>query len=144
MLAILAAAAIIIAFFLGKNSHGQSDEDAILKDTISSVKVDSVNTNQDKTTDVSETQEKSSRGSKDKPTVQEQIKQQAKESNDTVARPSGLTKIDRGDGSKKHGSTGSGRLTPIEDKFKKDKSKNPITPTTPQKDNPTENPLNNQ
>ena len=82
---------------------------------------------------MSETQDKAPRVSKDKPTVQEQIKQQAKESNDTVARPNGLTKIDSGDGNKKQGPKGSGRLTPIEDKFKKDKSKNPIVPTNPKK-----------
>lgn len=144
ILAILVAGAIITAFFVGKNSHEQSDADVNLKDTVPTVKVDSVNANEDKTTEVADNQDKESSTSKGKPTVQEQIKQQAKESNDTVARPNGLTKIDRGDGSKKQGSKRSGRLTPIEDKFKKDKSKNPIVPTTPQKDNPTENPLNNQ
>lgn len=144
ILAILASGAIITAFFIGKNSHGQSDDDAILKDTIPSVKVDSVNTNEGKTLDVPETQDKESHVSKDNPTVQEQIKQQAKESNDTVTRANGLTKIDRSDRSKKNDSKGSGRLTPIEDKFKKDKSNNPITPTIPKKDNSTENPLNKQ
>ena len=144
ILVILVVGAIITAFFVGKNSHEQSDEDAILKDTIPSVNVDSVNINESKATEVSETQDKAPRVSKDKPTVQEQIKQQAKESNDTVARPNGLTKIDSGEGNNKQGPKARGRLTPIEEKFKKDKSKNPIVPTNPKKDNPTENPLNNQ
>lgn len=144
ILAFLVVVAIITAFFIGKNSHEQSDVDVNLKDSIPLVKVDTVNANEDKTTEMSENQDNGSGVIKDKPTVQEQIKQQARDSNDTVDSTNGLTKIDRGDGCKKQGFKGSGKLTPIEDKFKKDKSNNPIVPTNPQKDNPTENPLNNQ
>lgn len=81
---------------------------------------------------------------KDKPTVQEQIKKQTEEKEDTLSRPNGLTKIEKGGNGKKTGSKGNGKLTPIEDKFKKDNPENPLTPTNPKKDNITDNPLNNQ
>lgn len=144
ILAFLVVGAIITAFFVGRNSHGQSDADVNLGDSVPSVKVDSVNASEDKTTEVSDPQYKESGASKGKPTVQEQIKQQVKDSNDIVVRPNVLTIIDRGDAIKKQDSKGSGRLTPIEDKLKKEKSTNPIAPTTTPKDNPTENHLNNQ
>ena len=84
-----------------------------------------------------------SNASQDKPTVREQIKKQVEERTDSVSRPNGLTKIDKGESRKKTESKGSGKLTPIEDKIKKDISDNPLTPANPNKDNITENPLNN-
>ena len=86
--------------------------------------------------------EESYKESTEKPTVQEQIKKQVEQKNDTVAsKPNGLTKIEKGDKTEKKDDN---RLTPIKDKMKKEPVDNPLTPTNPKKDNINENPLNNQ
>ena len=141
----LIIAAIVAAFFIGKGSHNQLDEKQNLNDSIVSEKIDSTAIVGSATTDKIETPDEGPAiEPKDKPTVQEQIKKQAEEKADTVSQPNGLTKIEKGGNGKKPGPKGNGKLTPIEDKFKKDNSENPLTPTNPKKDNITDNPLNNQ
>ena len=51
-----------------------------------------------------------SNASQDKPTVREQIKKQVEERTDSVSRPNGLTKIDKGESRKKTESKGSGNI----------------------------------
>lgn len=136
-------AAIVAAFFIGKWTHGLPNTEQILNDSIAIENADSIAI---KGTTLTESAEIStsehSNTSQDKPTVREQIKKQVEERTDSVSRPNGLTKIDKGESRKKTESKGSGKLTPIEDKIKKDISDNPLTPANPNKDNITENPLN--
>lgn len=142
---LLIVAAIVAAFFIGKGSHGQIDESPSLNDSISEVKTDSatiIDSVQTEKTDAPI--EETTTEVKDKPSVQEQIKKQAEEKADTTSRPNGLTKIEKGDSGKKPKSKGNGKLTPIEDKFGKDNTENPLAPINPKKDNITDNPLNNQ
>lgn len=138
-------AAIVIALFIGKGSHGQMDEGEKLNDSIITEKTDSsaiegsVLTEKEVTSD-----ERQATEPEDKPTVQEQIKKQVEEKADTASRPNSLTRIEKGDNGRNPNSKGNGRLTPIEDKFKKDNHEKPLTPTNPKKDNIIDNPLNNQ
>ncbi len=141
---LLIIAAIVSAFFIGKGSHGQVDDDKSLNDSISEVKTDSATIIDSVPTEKAVTPiEETTTEVKDKPSVQEQIKKQAEEKVDTTSLPNGLTKIEKGDSGKKPNSKGNSKLTPIEDKFKKDNTDNPLAPANPKKDNITDNPLNN-
>lgn len=141
----LIIAAIIGAFFIGKGSHNQTDDQQMSNDSIIAEKTDSLAVTDNVPIEKTEAPDEAPvTEPKDKPTVQAQIKKQAEEKEDTVSRPNGLTKIEKGGNEKKTGSKGNGKLTPIEDKFKKDNHENPSAPTNPKKDNITDNPLNNQ
>lgn len=141
----LIVAAIVGAFFIGKGSHDQKDEQHMSNDSIIAEKTDSLAVTDSAPIEKKEAPDEATvTEPKDKPTVQEQIKKQTEEKEDTVSRPNGLTKIEKGGNGKKTGSKGNGKLTPIEDKFKKDNPENPLTPTNPKKDNITDNTLNNQ
>lgn len=136
-------AAIAAAFYLGRNSGSNAINESIPTDSIISEVPDSIPVKDSLPTKQEETvSEESDKGSTEKPTVQEQIKKQAEQKNDSVApKPNGLTKIEKGDKTEKKDDN---RLTPIKDKMKKESVDNPLTPTNPKKDNITENPLNNQ
>lgn len=142
---VLILAAITGAFCIGKGSNNQENAQQMSNDSIIAEKADSLVVTDDAPIEKTEAPDEAPvNESKDKPTVQEQIKKQAEEKEDTVSRPNGLTKIEKGDKGKKSESKGNGKLTPIEDKFKKNNPENPLTPTNPKKDNITDNPLNNQ
>lgn len=139
----LVIAAIAAAFYLGRSSGSNTIKEALPTDSIFSEVSDSI-TVKDSIPDKQEeiASEESDEGNTEKTTVQEQIKKQVEQKNDTVAsKPKGLTKIEKGDKAEKNDDN---RLTPIKDKMKKETVDNPLTPTNPKKDNITENPLNNQ
>lgn len=141
---LLIIAAMVVAFFIGKGSHGQMNDEQSLNDTIIAEETDSTTIRDSAPTEKTETSIKDPViVTTDQPTVRKQIRQQEEEKSDTVSRPNGLTKIEKGDNGKKQGSKGNGKLTPIEDKFKKDNPENPLTPTNPKKDNIIDTPLNN-
>lgn len=141
----LIVAAIVGAFFIGKGSHDQKGEQQILSDSIITEKADSLAVTDSALIEKTEAPNEAPVAEpKDKPTVQEQVKKQAEEKEDTVSHPNGLTKIEKGGNGKKTESKGNGKLTPIEDKFKKDNPENPLEPTNPKKENITDNPLNKQ
>ena len=143
ILGLIVIAAIVGAFYIGKQANNSSPDDLLTNDSIpiavaDTTKVsDSVKPN----VDAPESQEKEETT---KPTVKEQIQKQAEEKKDTASTtPNGLTKINRGD-SQKGKSRGNSKLTPIQDKMKQNTSDNPIAPNNPKKDNISDNPINNQ
>lgn len=142
---LLIAATIVAAFFIGKGSYGQIDENQSLNDTISEVKTDSTTIIDSAPTEkVDVSIEETATEIKEKPSAQEQIRNQVEEKVDTTSLPSSLTIIEKVDSGKKPKSKGNSKLTPIEDKFKKDNTDIPLAPSNSKKENITDNPLNNQ
>lgn len=144
ILGILVVAAIVAAFFIGKGTGNSNDSTELPTDSIDNIEtVDSVPPA--KAVEQKEADSSDAKGveSETKPTVQERIKKQAEEKEDTVATPNGLTRINKGES--KGSNPKQNRLTPIQDKLKQNTSDNPISPTNPnRKDNNSDNPLNNQ
>lgn len=148
IIGILVICAIITAFYIGKGIPTSKDEGQVPKDEIL---IDSISKKESENTlgidSLSEDNQVSSSDKyvievEDKPSVQEQIKQQVEQRTDTVSnKPNGLTKIEKGEKTEKKEEP---ILTPIKDKMKKEQIDNPLTPTNPKKDNITENPLHNQ
>lgn len=141
---ILVVAAIVAAFFIGKGTGNPNDSAELPTDSIDNIEiVDSVPTT--KAVEQKELDSSNAKGveSETKPTVQERIKKQAEEKEDTIGAPNGLTRINKGES--KGSNSKQNRLTPIQDKLKQNTSDNPISPTSPnKKDNNSDNPLNNQ
>lgn len=143
ILGILVVAAIVAAFFIGKGSGNSNDTTELPTDSIDTEKVDSVPLA--KAVELKESDSSDAKGveSETKPTVQERIKKQAEEKEDTVAAPNGLTRINKGESNGSNSKQN--RLTPIQDKLRQNNSDNPISPASPnKKDNNSDNPLNNQ
>lgn len=143
ILGILVVAAIVAAFFIGKGSGNSNDTKELPTDSIDIEKVDSVPLA--KAVELKEPDSSDAKGveSETKPTVQERIKKQAEEKEDTVAVPNGLTRIKKGESNGSNSKQN--RLTPIQDKLRQNNSDNPISPASPnKKDNNSDNPLNNQ
>lgn len=132
---LLMIAAIIGAFFIGKRSNGQEDEQQMSNDSIITEKTDSLTIPDSAPIEKTEMVDDASvTEPKDKPTVQEQIKKQAEGKVDTV-RSDTLTIIKPKTDS---------NHPPIEDRIKKGDPKKPMDPTNPKKDNITDKPKNHQ
>ena len=141
----LVIVAIAAAFYLGRNSGSNFINEDIPTDSIFSNVSDSIS-GKDSLSDKEEEIVTEESESTENPTVQEQIMKQVEEKDDTVSnkQPTGLTIIEKGDKTEKKEKKEESNLTPIRDKGKKDPVDNPLPPTNPNKDNITENPLNNQ
>ena len=140
VLGIIAVAAIIVAFFIGKGSSEQIDEAAPIETPVSEDN-DSTDAADSSAATSEEIQiEESDNKPQTKSTVEEKIKQQNNEDSDSTTLHMGLTKIKR----EEHETTelkDNNKLTPIKNIKKKEQVENPLAPTNPNKDNSTENTL---
>jgi len=134
----LVVAAIIAAFFIGRVSHGTEDSDDVPPiDSVATENADSIPVKD--CANAKEASETHQSEKEAKPTVQERIKRQAEEKEDTAsAAPNPLTPIIKD----RHEPKRNKKLTPIQDK--RDNPGSPINPTNPKDDNLSDYPLNDR
>ncbi len=126
---------IIMSFFIGKNSQGHMENKSTFLDTIKTLKKDSIAITDSLKQKISiGTVDENAKKAENKLTIQEQIRKQDREKTDSVSPSNGLTKIDK-QHERNNRTKENSKLTPIEDRLKKNKSDNPLSPTKPQQDN---------
>lgn len=135
--------AIVGAFFIGRGfNHPNSDIDMVSDSTIVAEPEMMEADNDSSKTEIIPQAEVENEDEKEssKPSIQQQVKQKAvEEAIEEETSHNGLTPIKKDEGNV---SESKQKLTPINDKFKQDKTDNPISPNNPKRDN-KENPINN-
>lgn len=142
-------AAIVAAFFIGRGTGGFYKSNELSADSIPPIVVDSVSVDsvQDEDPELQSVQTSSvnDQASKVEPnqSVQEQIKKQAEEIDDTALKGNDLTKINKVESKDKNLKRNG--LNEISKKLKQTTSDNPVSPENPnKKENDTHNPLNDK
>lgn len=138
--ALIVIGAVVVAFFLGRNTGGNNSEEIVNDSipTVETVETELIDDSTPKVEEPAEVKEDKPEEPEKKKTVQEKIKEQSDDASpESKGTESELTPIVKNGNSSKGDAD---KLTPIQNKSKKDNIDNPLAPTK-KKDN-TDNPIN--